>query len=277
MQSTIKEKQFECPNCNGSNSRIKRKMIVDESLFLVPELSRIERAWIECLNCGVYFSIPELNSKQIEKMYEIYRSTEFRGETPDQYFDRITSYGHKDSENFNKIEYMRSVIKSSPKDVLDIGCGGGVLIHSMKQNWPGAQYWGVEPSPEYCDLTARRTNAITKNSFYSDSVFPDRTFDLITCCQVFEHVKDLNSFAKAIRSNMHDQSLFYVEVPDASDFELLDESHSRFTEPSHLWYFDDKFLKDFFKNQKFKVLCSKVETTIRGRNNLTLILSKVVQ
>ncbi len=262
-----------CPNCNSSNLKEILRIVNDRNLYLVPELSGVERAWFKCETCLVYFSSPELNSSQIAKMYEIYRAVEFRGETEDAYFDRITSYSPEDSENFYKVKYMASVVRN-PKEVLDIGCGGGVLINSMKKNWPEANFWGCEPSPNFCDLTSRRTSAITRNSLYTAETFPNQTFDLITCCQVFEHVKDLTQFVRAIRSNMHPQSHFYLEVPDVSDFDYLDPAHSRFTEPSHLWYFGENFLRRLFTQELFEVICSKTERTIRGRNNLTLILSK---
>jgi trans-aconitate methyltransferase len=170
---------------------------------------------------------------------------------------------------------MVQMIRIPPRTVLDIGCGGGVLIHTMKQNWPRAKFWGVEPSPNFCDLSSRRTNAVIKNGLFRQGDFPDQTFDLITCCQVFEHVQDLKSFVRAIKTNMHSLSFFYLEVPDISDFDFLDANHSRFTEPSHLWYFGETFLRNFLGNEGFKVQSSKIHRTVRGRNNLTLILQRI--
>ncbi len=102
--------------------------------------------------------------------------------------------------------------------------------------------------------------------------FPNQSFDLITCCQVFEHIKELKEFIRAVYSNMHANTYFYLEVPDIIDFDHLESNHSRFTEPSHLWYFSQKFLQNFFEQESFQVITSKKDRTVRGRNNLTLIL-----
>lgn len=261
-----------CRQCDSNNVRVKLKLNNNTNSYLVPELSGIVRMWNLCDSCGICFSFPELNSIQVSRMYDNYRNEEFRGETPDQYFDRITSYSEKDSENFYKVKHLNSFIETPPDKVLDIGCGGGVLIDCMKKIWPNSIFYGVEPTKNFCELTSRRTGAITKNSFYGFETYPNESFDLITCCQVFEHVKDLKEFAQAVRSNMHLNSYFYLEVPDIKDFDTLEPDHSRFIEPSHLWYFSHKFLQNFFEKESFKVIASKQELTVRGRNNLTLIL-----
>ena len=260
-----------CPHRNSSNVKTILSLVNDPQSFLVPELSGTVRTWVSCLNCNVFFSSPRLSSAQLDRMYQKYRLVEFRGETEGEYFDRITNYKPNESENFLKVEFMQAFVVN-PNTVLDIGSGGGVLIHSMKTVWPTALFFGVEPSPNYCNLAERRTGAVIINGFYSEKNFLNQSFDLITCCQVFEHVDDLKAFVAAVHLNMHTKSYFYVEVPDASDFSALPLTHSRFTEPSHLWYFNEAFLRKFFSKEGFMVIASKSEKTIRGRNNLTFIL-----
>jgi 2-polyprenyl-3-methyl-5-hydroxy-6-metoxy-1,4-benzoquinol methylase len=148
-----------------------------------------------------------------------------------------------------------------------------VLIHSLSQEYPDADFYGVEPTPNFCDLANRRTKAHVVRGYYSRSIFPNHKFDLVTCCQVFEHVKDLKKFVQDLKTNLSPNSKFLLEVPSTKDFEILNPSHSRFCEPSHLWYFSDSFLAKLFTEYGFEEIVSRIEKTVRGRMNLSMIFN----
>lgn len=263
-----------CPHCGAASEKAQviLKVRNADNLFLVPELSGAERSWVKCVDCGIFYSTPELSDAQIDQMYRVYRSTNFRKEAEDDYFDRITAKNSTESENFFKVEFLKQYLEIPPSSCLDIGCGGGVLIHSLSQEYPDTDFYGVEPTPNFCDLANRRTNAQVVNGYYTRSVYPNIKFDLITCCQVFEHVKDLKSFVQDLKTNLSCNSKFFLEVPSTNDFETLETSHSRFCEPSHLWYFSDSFLRNLFAEHGFEVIVSQTEKTVRGRMNLSMIL-----
>ena len=85
-------------------------------------------------------------------------------------------------------------LSSGPR-VLDIGCGGGFLAEKFATR--GCQVTGIDPSPVSID--AARAHA-TAHGLHIDYQVgsgehlpaPDSAFDLACCCDVLEHVSDLD-------------------------------------------------------------------------------------
>ena len=101
-----------CPNCKNFNLRFRQEQKLEGYDFLVPDLKENKRHWIDCLDCNLSFSSPRLSKRQIKYMYDNYRSESFRGESPDEYFDRISTYPPEKSENFQKVAWIREKINS---------------------------------------------------------------------------------------------------------------------------------------------------------------------
>ena len=265
-----------CAYCNSSKLKLRTNIINKERHFLVPGLLDLERKWYNCNHCGICFSIPRLNKKDIDYMYENYRSEAFRGESPDQYFDRITNYSPEESENHQKVQWIISNIDQAwnPTKILDIGCGGGVLLDTLRRTYKKAQLYGIEPTESYAELASRRTGAKVNNGYFHKDSFPQNIFNLVPCCQVLEHIDDLNLFVNDLRKITDKSSFIYIEVPDIKDFDTLPLDHFIFSEPSHLWYFSSAFLNPYFISNGFEILLSDVITTIRSRNDLRYLLRK---
>jgi 2-polyprenyl-6-hydroxyphenyl methylase / 3-demethylubiquinone-9 3-methyltransferase len=97
--------------------------------------------------------------------------------------------------------YMRRVLVDElrlvPGDlrVLDIGCGGGLLAEEFARL--GCAVVGVDPSDQ--SLAAARTHAANERLAIDYQCatgealpFADRSFDVAYCCDVLEHVNDLD-------------------------------------------------------------------------------------
>lgn len=265
-----------CPNCKKNNLKFRQEQKFEGYDFLVPDLKENKREWFDCIDCNLTFSIPRLTKKQLEYMYDNYRSESFRGESPDKYFDRITNYPPEESENFQKIAWIKDKIslEFKPDKILDIGSGGGVLLHSLGNVFIEADLYGVEPTTNFAELSRRRTRAEIINGFFDDKTFIDYQFNLITCCQVLEHIESLNDFVENVSKRLTKGGYLYIEVPDISDFKTLEKTHSRFSEPSHLWYFNADFLcNNLFKNILLLIDYSLIKT-VRNRNNLMILFQK---
>lgn len=81
------------------------------------------------------------------------------------------------------------------KRVLDIGCGGGLLAEEFAK--AGAEVVGIDPSPE--SLKAARLHAKQngldieyRHGMAEEVPFDDDEFDLVYCCDVLEHVSDVD-------------------------------------------------------------------------------------
>src|SRR5215203_2918742 len=96
--------------------------------------------------------------------------------------------------------YMRRVlvddlgIDPQGKKTLDVGCGGGLLAEEFARM--GCEVMGIDPSGE--SIEAARTHARTaglpieyRQGTGESLPFPDGAFEIVYCCDVLEHVEDL--------------------------------------------------------------------------------------
>lgn len=238
-----------------------------------------ERWWLRCVICGHFSNSVRLSAAELETLYQKFRDEEWRSESPDQYFDRITSLDPASSENFQKMSLIITElgaaegggISNTNRRMLDIGCGGGVLLNTAKQfldaDW---LFFGVEPTESFAELATRRTGASVVSDDYQHGLFDGLRFGLATCCQVLEHVSTPREFLRSIRLDLEDGGYLYLEVPDVSDFSTLENSHDRFM-AQHISYFSSTLLVPLLSDTGFKIWNNGVTSTVRGRNNLWII------
>ena len=88
-------------------------------------------------------------------------------------------------------------LKIAPQDkrALDIGCGGGLLAEEFAAL--GCRVTGVDPSEESLQTARRHAAARGLDIQYRRGAgenipCPDATFEIAYCCDVLEHVEDLN-------------------------------------------------------------------------------------
>jgi 2-polyprenyl-6-hydroxyphenyl methylase/3-demethylubiquinone-9 3-methyltransferase len=80
--------------------------------------------------------------------------------------------------------------------VLDVGCGGGLLAEPLAQL--GCRVTGVDPSRRSLDVARAHADASGLDIGYVHGVAEalpadDGTFDVVVCCDVLEHVTDLDA------------------------------------------------------------------------------------
>jgi len=262
-----------CPACGSERRQVVRQQTgVDTYLELAGvSAEQTVREWQRCSDCRHVFNSVQLEERELELLYQRFREEEWRRESPDQYFDRITGLPSEESENHQKVQLIVQSLGSalaSEGKLLDIGCGGGVLIDMLRRELPrGWSFYGVEPTPSFASLAQRRTGALVKSSMYASGLFVGELFSAATCCQVLEHVPDPPNFLAQVHADLERGAWFYLEVPDESDFETLGRDHDRFMS-QHISYFSNEVLGRMLESQGFEVLQYGVCQTIRRRNNL---------
>jgi len=101
------------------------------------------------------------------------------------------------------------------KCVLDVGCGGGFLAEEAAKY--GLETTGIDPSK--ASLVEARANAKSSGldidyheGFGEDLPFEDETFDIVFCCDVFEHVKDFPKVIEEIGRVLKPGGLIFFET-----------------------------------------------------------------
>lgn len=100
-----------------------------------------------------------------------------------------------------RLNYIDSRAQLSGKQVLDVGCGGGILSESMAQR--GAQVTGIdlaEKSLQVAQLHALEANVqLDYRCVAVEALAQEKpqTFDVVTCMEMLEHVPDPASVVRA--------------------------------------------------------------------------------
>lgn len=263
--------------CSGRKRTLEEQTFRDDYLELIaPDTHHEARRLVICEDCGFVYHDPQLDELDIQALYDRFRDASFRNESPDAYFDRITSLPRAESENYAKVEWLRAHVPEHLNRngrLLDVGCGGGVFIHTFLQSCSGWSGAGVEPTASFAELAARRLGQPVIAGSYRSGLFDGARFDLITINQVLEHVLDPVAFLADVRHDLADSGMVYLEVPDIEDLGYLAPSHDRFM-MQHLWVFSRTSLTNVCRRAGYAIVKLDQQVTVRQKRNIVALLSK---
>lgn len=100
------------------------------------------------------------------------------------------SVSGESSEYFatQRIQWTAGLVGGEVDSVLDFGCGIGIAIPTLRQNFEPNLVWGFDPSSAAIErATTEHQNDSTKFSFDSGEI-PENAFDLAYCNGVFHHI-----------------------------------------------------------------------------------------
>ena len=120
-----------------------------------------------------------------------------------------------------RLAYFRHVLAerlnldSAGLRALDVGCGGGFLAEELARL--GCQVVGVDPSVVSIDTARGHATEVGLDIDYrvgsgEDLPVSDGKFDLVFCCDVLEHVSDLDRVISEISRSLRPQGVFLFDT-----------------------------------------------------------------
>lgn len=101
-----------------------------------------------------------------------------------------------------RFEWINAHAPVTDKQVLDVGCGGGILSETMSQH--GAQVTGIDAAEEAIKVASLHSESMDLDINYLPitaetlAAKQPESFDLITCLEMLEHVPDPKLSIQAI-------------------------------------------------------------------------------
>tara|TARA_B100001059_G_C17829645_1_gene583731 strand:+ start:1479 stop:2396 length:918 start_codon:yes stop_codon:yes gene_type:complete len=267
-----------CYICNSSNhEKLFKQQGNDTYIKFVFDVEPENLWWKICLDCGLVYRSPVLDEHEINILYSNYDKTIFKNTDPNMYFQKIINIPNNESENYQKVLWLSdnldtNDLSSKEYKALDIGCGGGTLLYTLKTFYQNILLHGVELNETYSSIARKNLNIDLKNVNYESGLF-DYKFDLLINTKVLEHIIDPLPFLKIMASDLNESGNLFIEVPDISDMYNLPKNDERFFIP-HIYFFSKETLSFLLEKSGFEIVKNRVFTSQRNRSYLQIIAKK---
>ncbi len=144
----------------------------------------------------------------------------------------------------------------SKGEVLDIGCGTGAFLNTMK-----AAGWGIS-GLEPDDTARKKANEL----YHIDPQSPGKLFELkpgsyhaITMWHVLEHVHELHAYIKQLANLITPQGKIFIAVPNykSKDAAIYGANWAAYDVPRHLYHFSPASMEQLLKTYNLKLTTIK--------------------
>lgn len=172
-----------------------------------------DRRWkklrtIACSDCGLLRTDPMPTDAELDRYYrnEYRLDYQLAGRRPPK-FHLVRSM----REARNRAAYLSNALKPGAR-VLDVGCGTGEFLKFAKDR--GCEVIGIEPGRTYAEFARSEYGIDVINAPWQQADLPLSGFDVVTCQQVVEHLRDPMAALAAMAAWLKPEGMLYVSVPD---------------------------------------------------------------
>lgn len=192
------------------------------------------------------------------------------------------NYLYKSAVNFPYITHCREMFKFVEeivdlKDndlIVDIGGNDGTLLASFKEESSGTyQYLNVDPSENLASLSVSKGVPVL-TEFFSGST-PSKIgkkAKVITSTNVFQHLKDTNSFADGVKNLLADDGVWVLQFPYWIDTMKTNQFDQIYHE--HMYYYTISSLKKLVEKHGLKIINVSKHSIHGGSMRLVMALEE---
>jgi len=199
---------------------------------------------VRCRNCGFYYVHPLPTPETLREYYSRYGAN----------LKNVRNAAWKLRRFKRKI--LPLIFFTRGRDFLDIGCNIGFGAEAARRL--GCRAVGIDMSDQAIDLARQM---YPKNTFHNLSALEladqvDRTFDIVLCSEIIEHLSDIHAFMASLRSLVKPGGILYLTTPDAGHFRVPKDflSWKEVIPPEHIGFFNRAILQRLLAQYGFRVL-----------------------
>jgi dolichol-phosphate mannosyltransferase len=195
---------------------------------------------VQCLGCGLQFTCPQLPDTAVLDLYSQVEDW--------TYLDNVDARVQTFTYNLDAI---RQYLPASGR-LLDVGSYCGVFLKIARER--GYEVMGVEPST-WASAYARDTLGIPTFTGQISELPPSKPFDVICSWDVLEHVSDPMTELERINERLRPGGIFAFSTLDYRNWypRLMGEKWPWMMD-MHLYYFDQKIIKQMLEKAGFRLL-----------------------
>ncbi|MBX2934551.1 MAG: class I SAM-dependent methyltransferase [Ferruginibacter sp.] len=150
----------------------------------------------------------------------------------------------------NLVKKYASVNKGA---LLDIGCGTGAFLHTMKN--AGWVVTGLEPDEQ---ARSKAASMYDLNPMPSQKLFElePASYHAITMWHVLEHVHELHAYMKQLGNLLSPSGKLFIAVPNytSKDAEIYGEHWAAYDVPRHLYHFSPQSINNLLSQHNLKLV-----------------------
>ncbi len=157
---------------------------------------------------------------------------------------------------------LKIIKKINPESILDVGCGEGFTLDTLRKNKIGKKIIGIDNSKESIRIGKILFPKVKINhaSIY-DMPFPNNSFDLVICTEVLEHLKTPSLAIEEVKRVSRGNIL--ISVPNEPFFMLGNFLRGKNMEklgndPEHINHWTIFSFASFLKTQGLKIMSVKL-------------------
>lgn len=233
----------QCPIC--SSTECKEVLHVQDYT-----VSKKEFGIVHCPKCTLRFTqdIPEADEIGAYYKAESYIShTDTRQGLVSRLYHLVRNITLK-----NKRNLVIGTTKKSQGRLLDVGCGTGAFLNTMKKS--GWEVDGLEPDETASKIALKNYGISTQNpqAIYT---LTDGQYDAITMWHVLEHVHDLQGYVGRLKKLLKPEGVLFIAVPNytSADAQKYGQHWAAYDVPRHLYHFSPRSMDVLMTSHQMRI------------------------
>lgn len=159
---------------------------------------------------------------------------------------------------FNKVG--QTINNIYPQQILDIGCHGGTFTEAISRQFPRAKVFGIDICSHLIAYAQKKRPKINFKVASAEKLpFPDRTFQLVTCFDMLEHLSNPGKALDEISRVLSGGGILVLTVPSENLIYKLTWwfwtvfGAGRVWQETHVQNFSHHKIDDILKDTGFQV------------------------